>query len=84
MSWSDGEGLFSSSSSAATSRPGVQKPHWTAPASMNACWIGASSPASPVRPSVGLACQRLAESREVPQAPEAQPPPGWASSRCLA
>ena len=28
-------------------RPGVQKPHWTAASSMNAFWIGESSPFGP-------------------------------------
>ena len=72
MSASLGLGLRSSISSAATSSPGVQKPHWTAPASMNACWIGESSVPSPVCESWPLACQRWASSTEVPQAPEAQ------------
>ena len=69
-------------SSAATSRPGVQKPHWTAPASMNACWIGESSVPSPVCESVPWAPTAVALRRaSVPQAPVAQPP---CSARCLA
>ena len=59
-----GDGLRSSSSSAATSRPGVQKPHWTAPASMNACWTGRvrRPRRSASRALAGSACHRLASS----------------------
>ena len=46
---------------------------------MNACWIGESVARLSGLPSWGLACHCLAASMEVPQAPEAQPPPGWAS-----
>ena len=41
-----GAGLRSSRSTVATIRPGVQKPHWTAPASTNASCTGCSRPFS--------------------------------------
>ena len=40
-----GPGTRRSRSSAATISPGVQNPHWTAPASRNACWTTSSAPA---------------------------------------
>jgi hypothetical protein len=39
---SDGLGTRASRSCAATTRPGVQKPHWTAPHSTNASCTGCS------------------------------------------
>src|SRR5207245_6094063 len=60
ISGSVGCPLRPSRSCAATTRPGVQKPHCTAPASRKACWTGCrSSPsASPstVRPSRPCGC----------------------------
>src|SRR5215510_11996152 len=46
---SSGDGLRASRSCAATTSPGVQNPHWTAPASKNACCTGPSP--SRFRPS---------------------------------
>ena len=44
MSSSEGFGFFSSSATAETIIPGVQKPHWNASASRNAAWTGWSRP----------------------------------------
>ena len=46
-----GSGLRASRSCVATIRPGVQNPHWTAPACRNASWIGCSSSSDGARPS---------------------------------
>ena len=37
-------------------KPGVQKPHWTAVSSMNACWMSLSSPSGPIRLSSVRMC----------------------------
>src|SRR5438445_2023576 len=51
-----GCGIRSSRSCVATTRPGVQKPHCTAPASTNACWTVPPSRPSTVTTERPLAC----------------------------
>ena len=43
-------------STAVIRKPGMQKPHWMAVSSMNACWMSDSSPLGPISPSSVVIC----------------------------